>query len=126
MRSAKVFAKKITEWELLSASLKPHLAEMPFLQSLVDELDALIARAKALDIEQELARGRLQDVVHKRQEAEKQGERLRGRATAHLKGSFGFGSDDLVKFGVRPVKGVRGPRKSKTVQTPTTSPPTAQ
>ncbi|HEY4592448.1 MAG TPA: hypothetical protein VIJ61_08580, partial [Thermoanaerobaculia bacterium] len=103
----------------LSASLKPHLAEMPFLQSLVDELDALIARAKALDIEQELARGRLQDVVHKRQEAEKQGETLRRRAASHLKGSFGFTSDDLVKFGVRPRKtGPRGPRKSKPVTEP--------
>jgi hypothetical protein len=126
MRQAKLFAKKITEWELISANLKPHLAEMPFLQDLVNELDALIARAKALDLEQEVARGRLQDVVHQRQEVEKQGERLRGRAAAHLKGRFGFGSDDLVQFGLRPVKGVRGPRKTKTVQTPTTSPPTAQ
>lgn len=126
MRSAKVFAKKITEWELISASLKPHLAEMPFLQEIVNELDALIARAKALDIDQELARGRLQDVVHQRQEVEKQGERLRGRASAHLKGSFGFGSDDLVKFGIRPVKGTRGPRKAKPVETPTTPPATAK
>ncbi len=126
MRSAKVFAKKITEWELISASLKPHLAEMPFLQDIVNELDALIARAKALDIEQEVARGRLQDVVHQRQEVEKQGERLRGRAAAHLKGSFGFGSDDLVQFGLRPVKGVRGPRKAKPSGTPTTQPATAK
>jgi hypothetical protein len=126
MRRAKVFAKKITEWELLSANLRPHLAEMPFLQGLVDELDALIAQARALDSEQELVRGRLQVIVHKRQEAEKQGERLRGRATAHLKGSFGFASDDLVQFGVRPVKGVRGPRKTKSVETPTTPPATVK
>jgi hypothetical protein len=126
MRSAKVFARKITEWELLSANLKPHLAEMPFLQGLVDELDALIARAKALDSEQEMARGQLQDIVHKRQEVEKQGERLRGRAAAHLKGSFGFGSDDLVRFGVRPVRGPRGPRKAKPAENPTTPLPAAR
>ena len=126
MRRARVFAKKITEWELLSANLRPHLAEMPFLQGLVDELDALIAQAKALNNEQELVRGRLQDIVHKRQEAEKQGERLRSRASAHLKGSFGFGSDDLVQFGLRPVKGTRGPRKAKPAETPTTPPATAK
>jgi hypothetical protein len=57
---------------------------------------------------------------------EKQGERLRGRASAHLKGSFGFGSDDLVKFGIRPVKGVRGPRKAKPAATPTTPAVTAK
>jgi len=126
MRQAKMFAKKIIEWELTSASLKPHLAEMPFLQDLVDELDALIARAKALDLEQELARGRLQDTVHKRQEAEKQGERLRGRASAHLKGRFGFGSDDLVQFGLRPVRGVRGPRKAKPAEASTAPSATAK
>ena len=126
MRRAKVFARKITEWELLSANIKPHLAEMPFLQGLVDEFDALIARAKVLDREQELARGRLQDVVHQRQEVENQGERLRARASALLKGSFGFGSDDLVQFGVRPVKGVRGPRKAKPAETPAGPPPTTQ
>lgn len=123
MRKAKAFAKKITEWELLSSNLKPHLAEMPFLQEIVDELDALIARARALDLEQELARGRLQDAVHQRQEVEKQGERLRGRAAAHLKGRFGFGSDDLVQFGLRPARGVRGPRKAKPAEA-TTPPPT--
>jgi hypothetical protein len=126
MRRARAFANKITEWELISANIKPHLADMPFLQGLVDELDALIAQAKGLDREQELARGRLQDVVHKRQEIEKQGERLRGRAASHLKGSFGFGSDDLVQFGVRPTKGTRGPRKAKATENPATPTPAAK
>jgi hypothetical protein len=54
------------------------------------------------------------DVVHRRQEVEKKGQVLRGRAASHLRGSFGFSSDELVKFGVRPLKaGTRGPRKAK-------------
>jgi hypothetical protein len=119
MRKAQTFAKKVTEWELLSANLKPHLTEMPYLQDIVTQLDALIAGAKDMDNQQEVARGQLSDLVHKRQDAEKQGDTLRSRAASHLKGSFGFTSDDLVKFGIRPRKtGPRGPRKSKPAPQP--------
>ena len=121
MRKALVFAKRTNTWELISANLKPHLAEMPYLQDIVTALDGLVAQGKALDTAQEVARGQLQDAVHKRQELEKQGESLRRRAEAHLKGSFGFTSDDLVKFGIRPRKsGPRGPRQKKP---PTVTPP---
>jgi hypothetical protein len=117
MRKAQTFAKKITEWELLNTNIKPHLQDMPYLQEIVTALDALIAEARSLDNQQEVARGQLQDMIHKRQEAEKQGETLRRRAASHLRGSFGFTSDELVQFGVRPRK--TGPRKSK----PATQPP---
>jgi hypothetical protein len=123
MRKAVVFAKRTNTWELLSANLKPHLAEMPYLQGIITALDGLIAQGKSLDLAQEVARGQLQDAVHKRQELEKQGESLRRRAEAHLRGSFGFTSDDLVKFGVRPRKsGPRGPRQKKP---PVATPPPA-
>jgi hypothetical protein len=114
MRKAVVFAKRTNTWELLNANLKPHLAEMPYLQDIVTELDGLITQGKSLDLAQEVARGQFQDAVHKRQVLEKQGESLRRRVESHLKGSFGFTSDDLVKFGVRPRKsGPRGPRQPK-------------
>jgi regulator of replication initiation timing len=115
MRKAQTFAKKVTEWDLLNNNIKPHLAEMPYLQEIVTGLETLIAEAKTLDAEQEAARGRLQDMVQRRQEVEKEGEALRSRVASHLRGSFGFTSNDLVKFGVRPRRtGPRGPRKAKT------------
>jgi hypothetical protein len=127
MRQAQTFAKKITEWELLSANIKPHLEDMPYLQDIVTQLDALVAEARGFDSQQEVARGQLTDLVHKRQEAENQGETLRRRAASHLKGSFGFTSDDLVKFGVRPRKtGPRGPRKSKPENPQPATTPTAK
>jgi hypothetical protein len=67
----------------------------------------------------DVARGQLQDLVHQRQALETQGETLRRRAGSVLKGSLGFTSDDLVKFGIRPRKtGARGPRKPKPPVTP--------
>ncbi len=119
MRKAQTFAKKITEWELLNANLEPHLAAMPHLQEIVTAIQALIVEAKDLDSEQEVARGRLQDIVHRRQGVEKRGETLRSRVAAHLKGSFGFTSDELVKFGFRPRP--TGPRKRKAPVTPAAS-----
>lgn len=124
MRKAKAFAEKINEWEMINANMTPRLAEMPHLQEIVTALDALIGEAKGLDSEQELARSQLQDIVHRRQGVEKRGETLRRRAAAHLKGSFGFSSDELVKFGVRPRP--TGPRKRKApAETPPTPAPEA-
>jgi len=121
MRKAQAFSNKITGWELISANMKPRLAEMPHLQEIATAMDALITEAKSLDSEQELARAQLQDIIHRRQDLEKRGEVLRRRAASHLKGSFGFSSDELVKFGVRPRP--TGPRKRKApAGTPTTTP----
>ena len=126
MRKAVTFAKKITEWELLNTNIKPHLPDMPHLQGVSADLDALIVQSKQLDSQQEVARGQLQDAVHQRQALEKKGETLRQRAGSLLKGSLGFESDDLVKFGIRPRKtGPRGPKKPKppvTAKTPAVSP----
>ena len=118
MRKAQTFSKRIREWELLNSNLEPHLAEMPHLQEIVTAIKALVDEAKKLDAEQEVARGLLQDVIHKRQDVEKRGDTLRRRAASHLKGSFGFTSDDLVKFGLRPRP--TGPRKRKV---PAANPP---
>src|SRR6185295_12022886 len=124
MRKSQTFAKKITDWEMINANMKPRLAEMPHLQEIATALDALIVEAKGLDSEQELARSQLQDIIHRRQALEKRGQDLRRRAASHLKGSFGFSSDELVKFGVRPQP--TGTRKRKApAETPPTPAPEA-
>lgn len=129
MRKAGTFAKKINEWDLLNTNIKPHLPEMPHLQGISTELDSVITQSRQLDTLQEISRGQLDDTVHQRQALEKQGESLRRRAGSLLKGSLGFSSDDLVKFGIRPRKtGPRGPRKPKppvTPETPAASAPVA-
>jgi hypothetical protein len=111
MRQAVTFTRRTSKWELLSQNVAPLLPQLPFLRESVAELDSLIVEAKALDSEQEEARGRLQDVIHRRQAVERRGENLRRRVTSHLRGVFGFASQQLLQFGVRPHKsGPRGPR----------------
>ena len=102
MRRANTFATKTNVWELMSTNLKPHLADMPFLQPIVADLETVISDAKALDTEQEVARKQLSDLIHRRQDVESRGEKLRARLSAHLKGSFGYTSDQLIQFGIAP------------------------
>lgn len=102
MRRANTYTARTGTWEMMSTNLKPHLADMPFLQPIVTELDALIVDGKSLDSEQEVARKQLTEITHRRQEIEKRGEQLRTRISAHLKGSFGYTSDQLIQFGISP------------------------
>ncbi|HEV2856757.1 MAG TPA: hypothetical protein VHC97_28475 [Thermoanaerobaculia bacterium] len=111
MRSISGFAKNITNWQLLNDNLKPHLAEMPHAQPLAAELETLIAQAREIDSEQEIARGRLRELTRKRQDAEKQGENLRRRLASFLRGSFGFTSAQLIQFGINPRPVKTRPRK---------------
>jgi len=122
MRKANVFGRKSTNWALVSTNLKPHLADMPQVQPLQVELDALVGEAHDVDAKQELARGQARDLTRQRQNIEKRGEDLRRRIASHLRGTFGFTSEQLVQFGVNPRPRVT--RRKKSVQTPPPPPTT--
>lgn len=113
MRQAITIARRTSRWEMLSENVTPWLPQLPFLRESVAELSSLVAEAKALDSEQEEARGRLQDVIHRRQAVEKRGESLRRRTASHLRGFFGFASQQLLQFGIQPHQS--GPRTSRRV-----------
>lgn len=102
MARARVLSTKIRSWDLLNESLKPLLAEMPQVQPLQVELQAVLDGVRALDTEQEEARFRFRDLIRRRQEAERQGEIVRRRVEAHLRGTFGHTNEELIKFGVKP------------------------
>ena len=111
MKKAVVSEKRTSRWEVMSSNVKPYLVQMPFLREITGELDAVIAEMEALSSEQETARGRLQDVVQRRQIAERKGDSLRARMASTLQGVFGYTSEELLTFGVKPRKsGPRGPR----------------
>jgi hypothetical protein len=116
MRSASVFSEKITNWDLLNTNMKPVLEEMPHLRPIQAELETLISQARALDSEQEIARSQFRELTRRRQEAEKQGESLRRRVASHLRGTFGFTSEQLIKFGVNPRPTRTRPRKTRASQ----------
>ena len=102
MRSANSFASKTTSWELLATNIQPHLQEMPHLQAFYDQLQGLRTRAADLDSQQETAKAQVRELTRLRQEVEREGESLRARIAAHLRATFGFTSEQLIKFGINP------------------------
>jgi hypothetical protein len=116
MRSATIFGKTVNNWQLVNDNLKPHLAEMPQVQPIAAELETVIGRARTLENEQEITRGRLRELIRQRQDTEKQGENLRRRLASFLRGTFGFTSEQLIQFGINPRPKKTRPRKA--AQTP--------
>lgn len=102
MARAKVSSTRVRSWDLLNESLKPLLAEMPHVQPLQVELQGVLEGVRSLDNEQEEARSKLRDIVRRRRDAERQGEVVRRRVEAHLRGTFGYTSEELIRFGVKP------------------------
>ena len=99
----KGFSQKVQSWELLADNLQDQLTEMPFLQPLYGELRAAIQQARDLLNVQESARSQLRSSVEQRRQIELDGEALRSRAAAHLRGRFGFKSKQLIEFGLSPL-----------------------
>jgi hypothetical protein len=116
MARARGLSTKIRSWDLLNENIKPHLVEMPHVQSLQAELQGLLDGVRGIDNEQEEARSKLRDLVRRRQELERLGEIVRRRIQAHLRGSFGYTNEQLIKFGVKPRPRVI--RKKKSPETP--------
>jgi hypothetical protein len=102
MARAKVSSTRVRSWDLLNESLKPLLAEMPHIQPLQVELAGVLEGVRSLDTEQEETRSKLRDIVRRRQDAERQGEIVRRRVEAHLRGTFGYISEELIRFGIKP------------------------
>jgi hypothetical protein len=105
------FGEKISNWKVIHTNLQPHLGEMQHLQPIGTELQTLIAQAEALDSEFELARQQKTVLATRRKQIVQQADKLRGRAAAHLRGSFGYTSEQLIGFGISPLKIVK--RRSK-------------
>lgn len=118
MRSVTQLGRRLASWQLLIGNLRPHLPTLPHARSMVTELEELVAEIQQIDKEQELARSRLQELTHRRQEAERRGDKLWRRLGALLRATFGFSSQELIQFGFKPRPVQTGPRKKRTRPSP--------
>lgn len=107
------FGEKISTWKVIHTNLEPKMAEMPHLVELREQLQGVITRAEALDSLAEVNRQRRAEIARDRRKLVREGDEVRSRAAAHLKGSFGFTSEQLIEFGITPVKPVNRRRKKK-------------
>lgn len=96
------FARTTSDCELMKAALEPLLTEMPHLAAEHEELGTFLTRARDLGLQQEDLKAQLRQVTRLRQELELQGQDLRSRVAAQLRGKLGFKNETLLKFGVPP------------------------
>ena len=113
MRSAEGFSILINDLQLMNNNLEPRLEEYPYLRPLQEDIARVVVEGRELEAEQETARKMLRELVRKRQELEKRGTDLRLRTAAMLRGTFGFTSEELIPFGIRPRPRNTGPRKRR-------------
>ena len=112
-RSADGFSIRMNNLQLMSNNLEPKLAKMEFLRPIHEEIAGVVVEGRQLEADQENARKVLTELVRRRQELEQKGETLRLRAAAMLRGAFGFTSEELIPFGIRPRPRNTAPRKRK-------------
>jgi hypothetical protein len=123
--------ERIARWKVISAGLKPLLATMPHLADLHGELEKVIAQSEELDARAEALKAESRTVNASRETLAKSGDDLRSRLGASLQTTYGFKSEKLIEFGLKPRK-PRGrdkqPRvkKTGTTATPATGQPAAE
>lgn len=113
MRSADGFSIRMNNLQLMSNNLEPKLATMEFLRPIHEEIAAVVVEGRQVEADQENARKVLTEIVRRRQELEQKGETLRLRAAAMLRGVFGFTSEELIPFGLRPRPRNTAPRSKR-------------
>ncbi|MFL6236153.1 MAG: hypothetical protein ACJ76N_23680 [Thermoanaerobaculia bacterium] len=116
------YAEKHSRWQVLITNAKPGVPDMPYIETDVTALEQKLGDVRALESKQEDLRSQVRDLVKQVQTATREGEKIRNRLGATLKGKYGFQSDTLVKYGFKP----RPQNIRRGANKPTPEPPTVQ
>jgi hypothetical protein len=112
--------EKISRLEILSISLKTNGTDVPFVNADQTQLEDLVGKAKALQVQQEIQKAQLQETNKQLTALTRSGAQLRTRMRAALQGHYGFDNKKLIEFGLQPVtfSGRRKKASSSTVNPP--------
>lgn len=118
--------EKIARWKVITTGLKPLLADMPHLADLHGQLEKIILQSEELDSRSEALKAESREVNKNRAGLAKTGDDLRKRLGASLKTSFGFASEKLIEFGIRPTRPRGRDKNPRARRTPAAKPETSQ
>ncbi len=90
------------EWFKLLASVEANNQDVPYLDELKDELQLVLDSVKVLAQEQATLEARRQQVTRDLQALKSRGRLVAARMRSGLRTRYGFGSEKLVEFGMRP------------------------
>lgn len=105
------YARTVADCQLMVVALEGLLGDMPHLSTEHTALRAFLDEVQEIVRRQEELKGQLQQMTRLRRESERQGQDLRSRVAAQLRGKLGFRNETLLSFGVPP-------RRSRTRRAP--------
>ena len=113
------FAKKVTKWAVTSSAVIINASDLPNLQADGLELQSLQQEAMELGNLQIALEAQFQQVSRDLEEKLREGEALVARVRSGVRAEYGYQSEKLREFGLRPFRR----RKGGTGSTPTPPPP---
>lgn len=108
----------IGDWKILSDNLEPLLGELPYLSAQHAELDRAIEEALRLEAEQEVAIARLREINTERAAVQARGQEIRRKIVFGLRGHYRGTNVKLLQFGVKPLRGGRRSKKTRSPEPP--------
>jgi hypothetical protein len=115
--------ERIARWKVISAGLKPLLGTMPHLADLHGQLEQIITQSEDLDTRAEALKAEARAVNANREALAKSGDDLRLRLGASLQTTYGFKSEKLIEFGLKPRKTRGRDKQPRVKKTPASSTP---
>lgn len=97
-------ADTILEWEQIISAVNTRGLDLQHLMEQKERLEAYVAEAKALAVEQDALRARRQQVTKALRIAKRDGRDLASQIRAAVRGVYGIRSEILVNFKMRPVR----------------------
>jgi hypothetical protein len=115
-------SERISRWQVLISNLKEESPTLPHVDDDLTQLEALLPQARALQDRYEHFRAQAREVNADLAELVAEGDSIRGRIGANLRGKFGFASEALIRYGFKPQPKGRRRRNSKKAPQPEPSP----
>ncbi|HYG65688.1 MAG TPA: hypothetical protein VEL74_24100 [Thermoanaerobaculia bacterium] len=107
------FESNLNDWENLLNQVRELAHKYPYLESFRIELEEAAGKARAAKAQQMALQAASQQATHQVATALVQGRDAAIRMRSYLRGCLGFRNEELVRFGVAPIR-KRGPRKVRT------------
>ena len=96
------YAEKFSRWQVLITNGKAEFPNTPHAGEDLTELEQKLSDVRSLESRQEDLRSQARDLGKQIRDVAREGEKIRARLGATLKGKYGFESEALVKYGFRP------------------------
>jgi len=98
----RAFADRKLRWDMVIGHDSQILEVLPYLEPEMNELKAISEEVRALRAEQSHYLAQVRMITRKISDLGKQGDNVRGRIGASLRGHFGFSALKLIQFGFKP------------------------